>query len=342
LAYPPTGSRPGAERPINKEDGGRVVVTVMVTGGAGFIGSNLLRRLNANRERVRVLDDLSTGSLANLEDAGVDMTIGDIRDPDAVREAVAGTDVVYHLAALPSVARSVADPMKSHQVNVTGTMTVLQAARDAGVRRVVYASSSSVYGDTPTLPKEEGMSPQPQSPYAASKLAGEAYCRAFSRVYGVETVSLRFFNVFGPRQDPASEYAAVIPRFVTQMLAGDRPTVFGDGTQSRDFTYVDNAVRACILAGEAGPEAAGEVVNIACGQRITLLDLVGELNRLLGTDLEPSFGDPRPGDVRHSLAAIDRADRLIGYRPEMDVRRGLEDTVAWFAERPPVASGVRS
>jgi UDP-glucose 4-epimerase len=317
-------------------------VNVVVTGGAGFIGSNLVRGLNANGERVRVLDDLTTGALANLDDADVDMTVGDIRDPDTVREAVAGSDVVYHLAALPSVARSVADPMRSHQVNVTGTVTALQAARDAGVRRVVYASSSSVYGDTPTLPKEEEMSPQPQSPYAASKLAGEAYCRAFSRVFGVETVSLRFFNVFGPRQDPASEYAAVIPRFVTQMLAGERPSVFGDGTQSRDFTYVDNAVRACLLAGEAGSDAAGEVVNIACGQRITLLDLVGELNRLLGTDLEPSFGDPHPGDVRHSLAAIDRAERLIGYRPERDVRRGLEDTVAWFSTRPPVTTGVRS
>ncbi len=302
---------------------------VLLTGGAGFIGSSLARALAASGHRVRVLDDLSTGSAANLEAVDAETVVGDVRDLDAVRRAVEGTEVVYHLAALPSVARSVGDPLAVNSVNVDGTLNV----RDEGVRRVVYASSSSVYGDTPTLPKHEDMAVAPLSPYAASKLAGEAYCRAFAHAYGLETVSLRFFNVFGPRQDPFSEYAAVIPIFLTRMLAGEPPQVFGDGLQSRDFTYIDNAVRACLLAASAGPEAVGEAMNVGCGERITLLELIEGLNGVLRASLEPVFCPPRPGDVRHSEAAIERAARLIGYRPTVSVEDGLVETARWFAER---------
>jgi UDP-glucose 4-epimerase len=317
-------------------------VDIVVTGGAGFIGSNLVRSLEEKGKAVRVIDDLSTGSLGNLEGTDVDLVVGDIRDPNVVRKAVAGVDVVYHLGALPSVARSVADPIRTDSVNTAGTVTILQAAREAGVRRVVYASSSSVYGDTPTLPKQEDAAPNPRSPYAVSKLAGEAYCRAFTHVFGLETVSLRFFNVFGPRQDPSSEYAAVIPRFITRMQAGDPPIVYGDGGQSRDFTFVGNAIRACLLAAEA-PAASGAVMNVACGERITLLELVEELNRVLGTRVDPEFQAGRPGDVRHSLADVSRAGRLLNYRPEVSVRTGLRATVSWYADRAQQATaGVRS
>jgi UDP-N-acetylglucosamine/UDP-N-acetyl-alpha-D-glucosaminouronate 4-epimerase len=308
-------------------------VKVLVTGGAGFIGSSLVHALVNQGAQVMVLDDLSTGNPDNLGQSPAELRTGDIRDPDAVGEAVRGADVVYHLAALPSVARSVADPVRSHEVNASGTLEVLVAARDAGTRRVVYASSSSVYGDTPTLPKHEAMSLSPQSPYAAAKLAGESYCRAFSRTYGLETVALRFFNVFGPRQDPASEYAAVIPRFITRMMAGERPMIFGDGRQSRDFTFVGNVVRACIDA--AGAErASGEVMNVGFGGRTSLLELVAMLNNILDTELEPEFGPSRPGDVRHSEASIDRARELIDYRPAVGLEEGLRETVTWFAARP--------
>jgi UDP-N-acetylglucosamine/UDP-N-acetyl-alpha-D-glucosaminouronate 4-epimerase len=309
---------------------------VLVTGGAGFIGSNLVRGLLDIGERVRVLDDLSTGRAENLDGVldGVDLVHGDIRVPETVRWATEGAEVVYHLAALPSVARSVADPLPTHRVNVDGTLNLLQAALAAGVRRVVYASSSSVYGDTPTLPKHEDMPVSPLSPYAASKLAGEAYCRAFATAYGLETTGLRFFNVFGPRQDPGSEYAAVVPTFITAMLDGRSPQIFGDGTQSRDFTFVGNVVQACQLAA-AAPPAAGQVMNVGCGARTSLLELVGELNDLLGTRIEPSFSEPRTGDVRHSEAAIARAEELIGYRPAVGVREGLAETVEWFSGRTP-------
>jgi UDP-glucose 4-epimerase len=308
-------------------------VSVLVTGGAGFIGSNLVRYLIASGEQVRVLDDLSTGFAANLREIEdkVELVIDDVRDPAAVRRAMAGVDVVYHLAALPTVARSVADPIVVNAVNVDGTLNVLMASRDEGVRRIIYASSSSVYGDTPTLPKYEDMPTAPQSPYAASKQGGEVYCCVFTAVYGLETVSLRFFNVFGPGQDPASEYAAVIPRFISRMLGGERPVIFGDGGQSRDFTYVDNAVRACALAASAGPEAAGEAMNVACGARITLLELVETLNEILGTRFEPEFAPVRSGDVRHSLAAVGKAERLIGYVPTIPVREGLAKTAESLA-----------
>lgn len=308
---------------------------VLVTGGAGFIGSNLVRSLVGSGERVRVFDDLSTGSADNLREleGAIDLIVDDVRDLEAVRRAVQGAEVVYHLAALPSVSRSVADPVTVNAVNVEGTLNVLVAARDERVRRVVYASSSSVYGDAPTLPKHEGMPATALSPYAASKLAGELYCGAFTRVYGLETVSLRFFNVFGPRQDPHSEYAAVIPRFIVRLLRGEPPEIFGDGTQSRDFTYIANAVQACILASSAGPRAKGEAMNVACGSRITILELAKALNQMLGTQLQPNFSNPRPGDVQHSLASIEKAERLIGYRPLVTVRDGLVHTAEWFTDR---------
>jgi UDP-glucose 4-epimerase len=309
-------------------------VAVLVTGGAGFIGSNLVGRLAADGVTVSVIDDFSTGRRGNLDHLGgtIDVRTGDIRDEGAVRRAVAEMEVVYHLAALPSVARSISDPARTHAVNVDGTLNVLNAARAEGVRRVVYASSSSVYGDTPTLPKHEDMAQAPRSPYAASKLAGESYCRAYAHSLDVATVSLRFFNVFGPRQDPASEYAAVIPRFITRMLDGDQPVIFGDGKQTRDFTFVDNVVRACILASGAGPRAVGEVVNIGCGDRISLLDLVDALNAELGIELTPEFAPPRTGDVRDSQASVTKASELIGYRPTVSLNDGLRATIDWFRD----------
>ncbi|MGH2678162.1 MAG: SDR family NAD(P)-dependent oxidoreductase [Actinomycetota bacterium] len=313
----------------------------LVTGGAGFIGSNLASALVADGVAVRVLDDLSTGSMANLREAAdeVEVVVGDVRAPDQVREAMADVDTVYHLAALPRVARSVADPFGTHLVNVNGTLNVLVAARDAGVRRLVFASSSSVYGDTPTLPKGEDMAPRPQSPYAASKLAGEGYCRAFSNVYGLEAVSLRFFNVFGPRQDPTGEYATAVPRFISRMLAGLPPTIFGDGKQSRDFTHIDNVVKACRLAADADRGVAGEAINVGCGDRTSLLDLIDLLNDLLGATIEPEFADPRPGDVRDTEASVEKAEQLLGYRPEIDLREGMARTVAWFRDEAPILWG---
>ena len=309
-------------------------MNVLVTGGAGFIGSNLVRSLAADGHAVRVLDDFSTGRKENLDGVAGDVQVveGDVRDRLQVRAAVDGVEVVHHLAALPSVARSVADPRASHEVNVDGTLNVLLAAGEAGVRRLVYASSSSVYGDTPVLPKHEEMPVSPRSPYAAAKLAGEAYCRAFSHVYPLETVCLRFFNVFGPRQNPASQYAAVVPRFVTRMLGGEPAEVTGDGRQTRDFTYVANAVEACRLAAAATADAAGQAMNVGCGDRISVLDLVDLINGLLGNRIEPVFAPARPGDVRDSQAAIGKAAGLIGYRPLVPVRDGLADTVRWFAD----------
>lgn len=306
-----------------------------MTGGAGFIGSNLVLFLSGSGHRVRVLDDLSTGQVENLRDIEglADVILGDIRDPDVVSEAVTGAEVVCHLAALPSVARSVVDPVTTHAVNATGTLNVLRAAKERGVRRVVYASSSSVYGDTPTLPRSEEFPTRPMSPYAVTKLAGENYCVVFSKVYGVETLSLRFFNVFGPRQDPSSEYSAVIPRFVNRMLAGVPPTVFGNGRQTRDFTYVQNVVDACVAGMTASMTEPGEVLNIACGEPLSLLELIDLLNGLLGTEIQPEFKGPRVGDVQHSHADISRAVKTLGYQPAVSAREGLEETVEWFARR---------
>jgi nucleoside-diphosphate-sugar epimerase len=317
-------------------------MNVLVSGGAGFIGSSLVRSLAGDGHTVRVLDDFSTGRPGNLEGVAGDLEVleGDVRDLATVAKAVAGAEVAYHLAALPSVARSVADPRASHEVNVDGTLNLLLAAVDAGVGRVVYASSSSVYGDTPVLPKHEDMPVSPRSPYAAAKLAGEAYCRAFAHVYPLQTVCLRFFNVFGPRQDPASQYAAVVPRFVTRMAAGQPAEVTGDGRQTRDFTFVDNAVHACRLAAGAGPEAVGEAMNIGCGDRISVLDLVELVNDLLGDRVDPVFVPARPGDVRDSQASVAKAARLIGYRPLVPVRDGVAATFRWFTEASNPTNGA--
>jgi UDP-glucose 4-epimerase len=305
----------------------------LVTGGAGFIGSHIVQELVRRGERLRVLDNFSTGRRENIAPflEHIELVEGDLRDLPTVRRAVEGVDYVLHQAALASVPRSVADPLASNSANVTGTLHLLVAARDAEVKRVVYASSSSAYGDSPTLPKQEDMPTAPKSPYAVSKLAGEHYCRAFTEVYGLETVSLRYFNVFGPRQDPASQYAAVVPLFITAMLQGEPPTVHGDGLQSRDFTYVANVVHANLLATTA-PGVAGRVFNIACGQRYTLLDLIAILDEIVDAHVTPVHTDPRSGDVRHSLADVTAAQEALGYRAEVDFGEGLRRTVGWYRE----------
>ncbi len=305
----------------------------LITGGAGFIGANLAHALVARGESVRILDDFSTGRPQNLQGIQdrIEILRGDIRDPAVVARAVQGTEVILHQAALNSNPRSIQEPGPTNAVNVGGTLLLLEAARAAGVRRLVYASSSSVYGDTPTLPKTEEMALAPKAPYGVSKLAAEFYCRVFTQVYGLETVSLRYFNVFGPRQHPDSEYAAVIPRFLRRMLAGKPPVIYGDGEQSRDFTAVENVVAANLLAAEA-PQGAGEVFNVACGRTSTLNQLVAWLNQLLGTDLSPVYEAPRPADIRHSYASIRKAEALLGYRPTLGVEEGLRRTVEWFRQ----------
>lgn len=303
----------------------------LVTGGAGFIGSHISERLLRDGHGVRVLDNFVSGKESNLKDLGgeVELVRGDIRDPQVLAEAMKGVYVVFHEAALGSVPRSVADPVTTHEVNLTGTLNVLLAARDAGVRRVVYASSSSVYGETKELPKREDIKPQPLSPYALSKLAGEHYITIFKQVYGFEAVSLRYFNIFGPRQDPESQYAAVIPRFVTSLMTGNRPVIYGDGMQSRDFTYVENVVEANLLASEADG-VAGRAFNIACGGRFTLLDLLGKLKQIIGSDIEPIHEPARVGDVRDSQAGIEAARQALGYEVKVEFDEGLRRTAEWF------------
>jgi UDP-glucose 4-epimerase len=305
----------------------------LVTGGAGFIGSHLVEALVGRGHLVRVLDDFSTGCRANLERVRerVQLLYGDVGDLDTVRGAVRGAEVVFHQAALASVPRSVADPLATHRACVDGTLNVLLAARDAGVRRVVYAASSSAYGNSARLPKSEADPAAPLSPYAVAKLAGEQYCAAFTEVYGLETVRLRYFNVFGPRQTPDSPYAAVIPLFLRALTEGRRPLLHGDGQQSRDFTFVDDVVQANLLAAEA-PGVSGRVYNVACGRRTTLMELVGHLNALLGTAIDPDHGPPRAGDVRHSQADISRACAELGYRPTTDIVRGLGRCLDWWRE----------
>ena len=297
----------------------------LVTGGAGFIGSHLVEALIDQGHAVRVLDNFSTGKRENLYpfSAAIELIRGDVRSFRTVQEAVAGIDVVLHQAALPSVPRSILDPVTTHEVNASGTLHVLEASRRAGVRRVVYASSSSIYGDSPQLPKEEGMRPNPLSPYAVSKMAGETYCQVFSKVYGLETIALRYFNVFGARQDPDSPYAAVIPKFVKGMLNGERPVVYGDGEQSRDFTYIANVVQANLLAATAVCDS-GLVINCAQSGRTTINDLVSTLNRILGKALEPIYEAPRRGDIKHSFADISLAAKHLGYSPDIDLHEGLE------------------
>lgn len=314
----------------------------LITGGAGFIGSHLAEALLSQGRRVRVLDDFSTGRAGNLgtaAGAGPEIRSGTVCDADAVRSAMEGVEVAYHLAAMASVPRSVADPVGCHRVNVDGTLNVLLAARDAGVRRVVFSGSSSAYGDDPAPLKHEDLPTRPISPYAAAKLAGEHYCRAFSAVYGLDTVVLRYFNVFGPRQDPAGPYAAAVPVFLTAMLAGRAPVVFGDGGQSRDFTYVDNVVSANRLAADAPGPFAGEAFNIAAGGAVTLLEVIDRLNALLGTAIRPEHRPARAGDIRHSAADITRARDRLGYRPAVGFAEGLARTVDWFRRNAAGSSG---
>ena len=311
----------------------------LVTGGAGFIGSHVVDRLLALGHDVRVIDNLSTGHERNLAHVASDIEFfrADLRDGDACRRAVQGVDTVYHVAALPSVPRSLADPWESHDANVNATMRLLLACGDAGVRRIVYSGSSSTYGDTPTLPKVEAAEPLPRSPYAAAKLAGEQYVLAFARAGILEGVALRYFNVFGPRQDPDSPYAAVIPAFLKSAYRGETAHVHGDGRQTRDFTYVSNVVDANILA--AGAEGAvGSVVNVGAGQRTSLLALLDLVREVTGGGLSHEYLPPRPGDVADSLAGLDRAAHVLGYRPSVSLREGLELTWRWFQDAREQAS----
>ncbi len=303
----------------------------LVTGGAGFIGSHLTEALCRRGDEVRVLDDFSTGrreNLAGFEDR-ITLIEADLNDPVALEAAVTGAELVFHLAALPSVPRSVEDPIGTNRANVDATIGLLWRARQADVRRVVYAASSSAYGNNPHLPRDEKAVPDPLSPYAASKLAGELYCRAFWECYGLETVSLRYFNVFGPRQDPTSQYAAAVPQFITVILEDRSPTVFGDGEQSRDFTYVANAVQANLLAADA-PEACGKVFNIGSGGATTVNGVIAAINRILGKNVSSDFAPSRPGDVRHSLADISLARKHLGYEPVVPFEEGLRKTIEFF------------
>jgi UDP-glucose 4-epimerase len=317
----------------------------LVTGGAGFIGSHLVEALCRRGDEVRVLDNFSTGRRENL--AGLEQSItlieADLNDRSALEEAVKGVELVFHLAALPSVPRSVADPVGANRANVDATVGLLWQARQAGVRRVVYAASSSAYGNNPHFPRDETAVPDPISPYAASKLAGEFYCHAFWECYGLETVSLRHFNVFGPRQDPTSQYAAAIPIFITAMVEDRPPTVFGDGEQSRDFTYVENTVQANLLAAEA-PEACGRVFNVGTGCAVTVNDVIAAINRILGKEVRALFAPPRPGDVRHSLADISLARKYLGYEPAVAFEEGLRKTMEFFrgAGRVPLRRNQRT
>jgi nucleoside-diphosphate-sugar epimerase len=307
---------------------GGTMASYLVTGGAGFIGSSIAEALLRSGERVRVLDDFSTGRRENLASlpGSIELVEGTIADPATVRRALTGVEVVFHEAAIPSVARSVEDPGASMLAGVYGTTILLDGARRAGVRRVVFAASSAAYGDTPTLPKVESMVPSPLSPYAVSKLACEHMMRVASDLYAIETVSLRYFNIFGPRQDPKSEYAAVIPKFFLAALRGERPIVFGDGEQTRDFCYIENAVQANLLAASSPRKLTGQVVNIACGERTSLNRLLGHIGSLAGVKLNPEYKPPRAGDVRDSLADVTAAHELIGYTPVVDVREGLRRT----------------
>ena len=305
----------------------------LVTGGAGFIGSNICKKLVSDGCFVRIVDNLLTGKMSNLKDFidKIEFIEADMGDEEVARTAMKGIDVVVHQGALASVPRSVDDPAATHKHCVDATFTLLLVARDAGIKRFVYASSSSVYGDTPTLPKVEMMLPQPLSPYAVGKLVGEYYCSVFYKVFDLETISLRYFNVFGPHQDPTSQYAAAIPAFVTAILKDTPPTVFGDGLQSRDFTYIDNVVEANLLAARA-EHTAGDVVNIACAQAVTVNDTIEIINDTIGKNIKPIYKDPRPGDVKHSLADISKAEKLIGFRPKVPFKQGLQLAIDWYRE----------
>ncbi len=305
----------------------------LVTGGAGFIGSHIAEALVKRGDRVRVLDNFATGKRENLAHltGKIEFIEADIRNYEAISRAMEGVNIVFHEAAIPSVPRSVADPLLNHEANVNGTFNVLLAARDAEVKRVVFAASSSAYGETEVLPKTETMLPTPLSPYAVAKLAGEFYCQVFTRAYGLETVALRYFNVFGPRQDPTSPYSGVISKFTTALLNNETPVIYGDGEQSRDFTYIANVVDANLRAAEA-TDASGRMMNIGIGQRVTLNQLLAELQKIIGTNLTPRYETVRAGDVRHSLADISQAEQLLGYRPLVGLAEGLKYTVDWYRE----------
>jgi UDP-glucose 4-epimerase len=315
----------------------------LITGVAGFIGSSLARALLAQGDKVRGVDNFATGKRENLEQIRnqIDFREADILDLPAMQVACQGVDYVLHQAAIPSVPKSVLDPLGSNRANVDGTVNVLVAARDAKVKRVVYAASSSAYGDTPTLPKQEDMKPNPISPYAVAKLASEYYMISFFRCYGLETVCLRYFNIFGPRQDPTSPYSGVLAKFITQMLRGEQPTILGDGEQSRDFTYIDNAVSGNLLACRAPSEkAAGRVFNVATGRRANLKETFAALKEIIGYRGDVKFGPERAGDVKHSLADITRAQEALGYKPLVHFEEGLRQTVAWYRAEMKVAAGV--
>lgn len=305
----------------------------LVTGGAGFIGSNICRKLVSQGCFVRVIDNLLTGKKSNLADIidKIEFIQADMGDEQKARSAMKGIDVVLHEGALPSVPKSVDNPAATHKHCVDATFTLLLAARDAGIKRFVYAASSSAYGDTPTLPKTETMAANPLSPYAAAKLFGEYYCSVFYKVWGLETISLRYFNVFGPYQDPTSEYAAAIPAFVTLMLKDKSPTIYGDGEQSRDFTYIDTVVDANLLAARVR-RTAGEVVNIACGQAVTINQIIGMINKLVGKNVKPIYAPSRAGDVKHSLADITLARKTIGFNPTISFQQGLEKAIGWYRD----------
>ena len=308
----------------------------LITGGAGFIGSNIVRELLRRNEKVRVLDNFSTGKRENISPFvnhfNFKLIEGDLRSFHIVRDAVKGVDFILHQGALPSVPRSINDPITTNDVNILGTLNILEAAKEFKVKRVIYASSSSVYGDSKTLPKKENMSVQPLSPYAISKYAGERYCQIYYKIYGLDTVCLRYFNVFGPNQDPFSQYSAVIPKFIKLIWEGKQPTIYGDGNQSRDFTYVSNNVEANILACSV-EGVAGEVFNIACGGSFTLLQLVDAINKILKRNIEPIFADGSPGDIKHSLASIEKAKSLLKYQVSFNFEEGLKKTIKFFIEK---------
>jgi UDP-N-acetylglucosamine/UDP-N-acetyl-alpha-D-glucosaminouronate 4-epimerase len=304
----------------------------VVTGGGGFIGSHIVENLVRQRNTVvKVIDDFSTGKRENVEAFKNDVEIieADIADTKNLAQFLKGADYVIHQAAIPSVPKSILDPLKSHNANVNGTLNLLLACRDAGVKRVVYASSSSLYGDSPTLPKREGMMPNPLSPYGAQKLFAEMYCEVFTKAYGLETVSLRYFNVFGPRQDSTSQYSGVLALFIPAVLQGRRPTIYGDGLQSRDFTYVQNVVEANLLACKV-PGVGGQVFNVACGDRITVNSMLHQINKIVGVDISPVYAEPRSGDIKHSQADITRAREHLGYEPKVSFEEGLRATVEWY------------
>ena len=308
----------------------------LVTGGAGFIGSSLARALLARGERVRIIDNFSSGRRENMADFAdrVELVEGDILDPAALRRAVEGVEVIFHEAAIPSVPKSMAEPLENHEANATGTLRVLHAARAAGARRLIYAASSAAYGDDPTQPKVETMPPAPISPYGASKLAGEYYCQVYASAYKFETVALRYFNVFGPRQDPASEYAAVIPKFITAALAGQTPRIFGDGKQSRDFCHIDNVIDANLRAASApAAQVSGRVFNIACGVAVDLNQVVALIGDVIGRKVEARHEAERAGDIKHSLADIGEATRRLGYTAAVPFAEGLRRTVDWYKNK---------